>query len=188
MKLSHLILTVILIFIFASCAKDEIFDESKNLPELKKAKVAIPLKADLCAVPDMESSLILKPIPGLDPADPSSYITSRMIISGTGSHLGRVDSKESFCVVETFKMIFEGGVPFLYQIGIGHMVAANGDSYDYTWWVKASLPKLDYIGGVEITGGTGKFEGCSGSADMIGKFDEVNKTNCWTAEGTMEFN
>lgn len=65
MKISRLILVVTLIFIFAACAKDVMFNETANLPQLKKAKVAVPTKADLCAVPDMESSLILKPIPEL---------------------------------------------------------------------------------------------------------------------------
>jgi hypothetical protein len=187
MKLSHLIFIATFILIFAGCAKNDFFAEKENLPELRKAKVPIPFKAELCAVPDMESSLILKPIPGLDPTDPKSYVTSRMIISGTGTHLGRVVSEESFYRIEMFKMIFEAGVPFMYQTGVGHMVAANGDSYDYTWWAKASLPNLDYIGGIEVTSGTGKFKGCSGSADMTGKIDEVNLTNRWTAEGTMEF-
>lgn len=188
MKLSRLIFTVTLIFIFAACAKDELFDQSKNLPELKKANVAIPLKGDFSAVPDMQSSLILIPIPGLDPEDPASYDHSRMIVSGTSTHLGKIDSEKSFYVIESFEMILEGEVPFLVQTGSGHLVAANGDSFNYTWWAKASLPTLDYIGGIEITSGTGKLEGCSGTADMIGKFDEPNKINYWTLEGTMKFN
>lgn len=85
-------------------------------------------------------------------------------------------------------MIFEEEVPFFYQTGTGHLVAANGDSYDYTRWAKASLPNLEYVGGIEIKGGTGKFEGVRGSADMVGEIDETNLTNCWTIDGTMEFN
>lgn len=185
MKLSRLILTVTMIFIFAACAKDEMLDQSNNL-KLKKAKVAIPFKGDFSAVPDMESSLWLLPIPGLDPEDPASYLHTRMIVSGNCTHLGNIDSEKSFYVFETYELIFEGEEPFLSLTGSGHLVGANGDSVDLTWWSKGSLLTIDYFGEMEITGGTGKFEGCSGSTDMKGIMDD--KTNTWTLEGTMEFN
>lgn len=111
-----------------------------------------------------------------------------MIISGTGTHLGRLDAEKSFYEIQTFELIYEDDTPFFYQTGTGLMVAANGDSQSYTWWAKASLPNLDYVGKIEINGGTGKFEGCTGTVDMIGKIDQVSMTNCWTAEGTLEFN
>jgi hypothetical protein len=188
MKLSRLIFTTILIFIFAACAKDELLDQSKNLPELKKAKVAILLKGEFKAVPDTESSLILIPIPDLDPNDPANYDHARMIVSGNCTHLGKIDSKKSFYVIDTYEMILEEEVPFLMQTGTGQLVAANGDSFEFTWWAKASLPTLDYIGGIEIMSGTGRFKGCSGVSAMTGKFDEANKTNRWTTSGTIEFN
>jgi len=88
-------------FLFAGCAKDDAFDERLEGLELKEvhnmASVPIPFKAELCAVPDMESESILLPIPGLDPANPASYCKKRMIIGGTGTHPGRVeDSGTSF--------------------------------------------------------------------------------------------
>jgi hypothetical protein len=175
------------IFLFAGCAKDEMFEEPANSLQLKRANVPTPLKVDLCAVPDMESSFILKPIPGLDPTDPNNYITSRMIISGNGTRLGKVNPEKSYYDVVVFELLMENNVPFLYQSGTGLLVGANGDSFSYNWWAKASLPTLDYVGGIELTEGTGKFEGCSGSGDMVGRFDEVNLINCWTSEGFIKF-
>lgn len=77
------------------------------------------------------------------------------------------------------------GVPCFYQSDTGIIVAANGDSFQYTWWAKASLPDLNYIGGIELQGGTGKFKDCSGTLWMSGKFDEASRQNCWMIDGMM---
>ena len=188
MKRLSMFLTVFAILLMISgCNKDDIFTQSDNSLELKKAMVPIPSKAELCAVPDMESELILKPLPGLDPLDPSSYVTSRMIISGNASGMGKIDPAMSYYDIEVFELIFENDIPFLYQTGMGILVGANGDSYSYTWWAKASIPTLEYVGGSTIVSGTGRFEGASGTSDMVGMFDEVSLQNCWTLQGYIEF-
>ena len=173
-----------------SCTKDQ-FVQEESL-ELKKAKVPIPMKADFCATPDMTSPMMLMPIPGLDPTDPKSYLPSKMFVSGNATHMGLVDTEKSYTLVETLELIVEpvvGGSPlvFLKQTGTGVMTAANGDDYRITWWAKTSLANWTYIGEVEMFDGTGKFKGMTGTVQMVGAVDQVAGTNCWKADGFMEY-
>lgn len=186
-RLSMFLTFFAILLMISGCNKDDIFTQSDNSLDLKNAKVPIPYKAELCAVPDMESDLILKPLPGLDPEDPSSYVTSRMIISGNATGMGKIDPAMSYYDIDVFELIFENDIPFLYQTGTGILVGANGDSYSYSWWAKASLPTLEFIGGNTIVSGTGRFEGVSGTSDMAGKIDELSLQNCWTLDGYVEF-
>jgi hypothetical protein len=175
-------LFAVAMLLFAGCAKDEMFETDSNSPDLKNAKVPIPMKADLCAVPDMTSDMI--PFPGI----PDKYVPSKMIISGNGTHIGKVNAEKSFYKIDVFEIIMEEGVPFLFQSGTGYISAANGDSFDYTWWAKASLPDMNYIGEIELQGGTGIFNGCSGTLDMSGKINTETLLNSFTVEGKMKFN
>jgi hypothetical protein len=67
------------------------------------------------------------------------------------------------------------------------MVAANGDYYEFTAWVKTSLPSLVFISKTEIIpgSGVGRFEGITGYTNGGGQVDKVNHTNCWVNEGWM---
>jgi hypothetical protein len=172
-------LFAIAMLLFAGCAKDEMLDET---PDLKKAKVPIPMKADFCAIPDMT-------VMPLSVNTPGGVLTlpGGMYVTGTCSHMGIVDSEKSYSKVEALTFVMEDGKPFLLETGTGIMTAANGDNYKINWWVKTSLPSWEYIGEVEMFDGTGKFEGCSGTVDMVGTVDPVNHTNCWTGTGWMEF-
>ncbi len=176
-------LFAVVMLLFAGCAKDEMFDQNSNNPELKKAKVPIPMKADFCAIPDMNVPPVSTIIPGQGPM----YLPGGMFVTGTCTHMGRVNSEKSYCKVDELTFIMDEGKPYLLETGTGIMTAANGDSYKITWWVKTSLPDMNYVGEVEMFDGTGKFEGCSGTVDMLGAVDLVNQTNCWTGTGWMEF-
>jgi len=87
-------LFLVVILVIAGCSKDNTLFENPNNPELKKAKVPIPFKADCYALPDMESDPIL--ISGLDPSNPNNYFASRLIVSGTATHIGKIDAEKSF--------------------------------------------------------------------------------------------
>lgn len=181
---------MVLMMMLVACNKDE-FVQEESL-ELKKAKVPIPMKADFCATPDLTSPMMLIPIPGLDPTNPNSYLPSKMFVSGNSTHMGQVDSEKSYILVESLKLIVEpveGGSPlfFLKQTGTGVMTAANGDDYQITWWAKTSLANWTYIGEVKMFDGTGKFEGMTGTVQMVGAVDKVAGTNCWKADGFMEY-
>ncbi|HPG34627.1 MAG TPA: hypothetical protein PLM34_12280 [Lentimicrobium sp.] len=189
MKTLFSFFAIVMVF-FAGCAKDYTSDESLSSVELKKAKVAIPFKADLCAVPDMDSEPIFLPVPGFDPSNPAHYCKKKMIISGNGTHLGRVDgSGTSYYEVEGTEFMVEDSKPLLFQYGTGILVAANGDSFEFTWWVKSYLPEQIWAGEFEITpgSGTGKFQGISGILPSNGQANSVEHINCWTSEGFIEF-
>lgn len=181
---------MVLMMMFVACNNDQFVQEEPLT--LKKAKVPIPMKADFCATPDLTSPMMLIPIPGLDPTDPKNYLPSKMFVSGNATHMGRVDTEKSYSLVETLELIVEpvvGGSPlfFLKQTGTGVMTAANGDNYPITWWAKTSLANWTYIGEVQMFSGTGKFEGMTGTVQMIGAVDMVAGTNCWKADGFMEY-
>ena len=177
-------LFAIAMLLFAGCAKDEMFNEDMNNPELKKAKVPIPMKVDICATPNWESDWI-----GYDPDVTTDDMPSIMIPGGTGTHIGKLNSEKSYWEVLVYvPRVDSEGTIYLFQSGTGHWVAANGDIIDYIWRVDAALPNLDCVGVIEFQSGTGKFEGCSGTLDFIGTVDAETVTICYTGKRFMEFN
>lgn len=179
--------------LFAGCGEDYAFDERFDTfePEKtwKRAAVPIPFKGSFCAVPDVESE------PGsitLPNGTILEYCT-RMIISGTATHLGNVDSETSYYEVDNtvfgVDMLEDGPHPFLVQSGTGKLTAANGDSFEYTWWAKISLLDRKYAGDFEIIpgSGTGKFTGSSGLLEGVGQADPVEHINCFTLDGYMAY-
>jgi hypothetical protein len=162
--LSYLI--VLAVLVIAGCVTDDTMFETQNSLELKKAKVPIPMKMDCRAVPDTESDLLPVVI-----GDNTVYIYSRLIISGTGTHLGKIEAEKSFYVIKNGEFfINDDGIPSVRNSGDGKVVGANGDGFEFTWWIKESLVDYTFFGEMEITPGTGtgKFEGCSGSCDIVG--------------------
>ncbi len=124
---------VMAILVFAGCAKDESMFEDQNSLELKKAKVPIPFKLDAYVVTDRESDKVL--IEGLDPADPDSWFASRLICSGTATHLGKINPEKSFYILERLVLFFENGIPHSRNTGKGVIAGANGDGFEYTFTV-----------------------------------------------------
>ena len=164
-------LFAIVMLLFAGCAKDEMFDET---PDLKKAKVPVPMKADFCMAPNMQAGFIL--IVGLDPASPDSYLPKEGWISGHATHMGEIIMEKSptkFISAE----VTSTGVKALSE---GKITAANGDSYLFTA-TSYSFPDKPFTGEVYMYNGTGKFEGMTGTVIMTGS------GSCWTAEGTMTY-
>lgn len=165
-------LFAIVMLLFAGCAKDEMFDENSGNLELKKAKVPIPMKAEFCMTPNMEAGFIL--IDGLDPASPDSYLPKEGWISGNATHMGKVIMEKS---PTTFisAAVTQMGVK---TVSEGKITAANGDYYLFIA-TSYSMPDKTFTGDVWMYGGTGKFEGMTGSVVMTGQMP------CWTGEGTM---
>lgn len=166
-------LLVLAILVIAGCDKDNTMFETQDNMELKKAKVPIPFKADLYIVTDWESDKIL--VEGLDPEDSSSYANSRMIVSGTGTHLGKINTEKSFYEFENLKFFLdENGYPFTLNTGAGIIVAANGDSFEFTFKIIQNVIDYSWSGPNEIIpgSGTGKFEGCSGTLEAVGGWQD----------------
>lgn len=77
-----------------------------------------------------------------------------MIISGTCTHPGIIDSETSHYKVEAMQLLIETGHPFLMQPGTAKLTAANGDSFEFTCWAKISLPDRNYVREFEVIPGT----------------------------------
>lgn len=179
--------------LFAGCAEDYTFDERFDSfgPEKtwKRAAVPIPFEGIFCAVPDEESEPGSITLPNGNVID---YCT-RMIISGNATHLGKVDSETSYYEVDNTVFgvdVFDDGPhPYLRQSGTGKMTAANGDSFEFTWWAKISLTDRNWKGDFTLIPGSGKgkFDGSSGSFESIGQADPVEHRNCWTSEGYIQY-
>ena len=182
-------LFVIVMLLFAGCAKDEMFTDNMNNPELKKAKVPIPMKIEYCGTSDWSAGAISY-------GDPSTALPARMIVSGKATHMGKLNSEKSFWVAEVYEpRVDSEGVTYLFQSGTGHLVGANGDYINYAWWVNAALPDLDFTGEFTILNGSENLEGCSGTFNITGTVDIVEVENdlpmvtiCCSGEGLMEFN
>ncbi|MBW6536663.1 MAG: hypothetical protein K0B11_16770 [Mariniphaga sp.] len=156
---------VMAVIVIAGCAKDDTMFETQDNLELKKAKVPVPFKADLYMVLDLNSELMEVPLPG----GGIFYAKTGGILSGTCSHMGKIDAEKSYCYFKNMVfMLDEQGNPCSEQTGTGIIVGANGDSMETTWWNRQSWVDGSYIGTIDITKGTGKFEGCSGSGTTVG--------------------
>jgi hypothetical protein len=170
-------LLVVAILVIAGCAKDDTMFETQDNLELKKAKVPIPFKAELYATPDMESEIMVVPLPWGE----NRYVPSKMIVSGTATHFGKINSEKSYYEFKTMEFYYDENDKLIsYQTGLGILVGANGDSMEFNWWIKQSTETGDYFGENEIIpgSGTGKFEGCSGSASTVGGWHE-NGLGVW---------
>jgi hypothetical protein len=160
----------ILIFagLLAGCNKTGEFFENET-PELKKAqvKVTVPFKADFVGN--------YLPTSGVDIEMCGEYPMIRIFNegSGTGTHLGKFTHYFDFCVDNE-----TGEYPF------GHIeayfVAANGDKLFVSVAGQVIEGRLDhhpadvnsyFTDPWEITGGTGRFEGATGS----GVTDDYNR-------------
>jgi hypothetical protein len=167
--LMYLFLVVILVT--AGCAKDEARFENPTKMELKKAKVPIPIKGETWADPDMQSA-------------------TRLIVGGTCTHTGKIDSEKSYYDFYTQVYIEVDGLPFVDLTGFGKTVAANGDSFEFTFITRQSLTDGTLASKAVITpeSGTGKFKGGSGSFNTVGGYD-VSGAHLYvfTIEGEMVF-
>jgi hypothetical protein len=158
---------VMAVILLAGCAQDDTLFETQDNLELKKAKVPIPFKGEWYSVPDMESGFYSVPLPW----GGNMYITNRMLMSGKGSHLGKIDAEKSYGTITEMKVFLdENGNLLSVQSTITFLVAANGDSVALTSkgrqsWVDGSFVSQDEI----IPGsGTGRFKGVTGSAVTVG--------------------
>jgi hypothetical protein len=183
-------LFVIAMLLFAGCAKDDMFTDNMNNPELKKAKVPIPMKIEYCGTSDWSLGAISY-------GDPNTALPIKMIVSGKATHMGKFNSEKSYWLAEVYEpRVDSEGITYLFQSGTGYLVGANGDYINYAWEVNAALPDLDFTGKLTLQDGTGNFEGCSGTINVAGTVVviadvDVNVpptvTICCSGEGLMEF-
>ncbi|HSO85664.1 MAG TPA: hypothetical protein VLQ91_03875 [Draconibacterium sp.] len=147
-------LFVMAVILIAGCAQDDTMFETPESMELKSAKVPIPLKGEGWSDPDLQSS-------------------TRLIIGGIGTHLGKINSEQSYYDFKTQNYVEVDGLPFFDLTGFGKLVGANDDSFDFTFSTIQSLVDYSLVSKCDITpgSGTGKFKDCTGSFNTVGAPD-----------------
>jgi hypothetical protein len=99
--------------------------------------------------------------------------------AGTGTHLGTFTIKLSFC----------GRGDGTLDNGVGTFVAADGDLLDVTFYGVSDRgsPVLTFTSYVTFTGGTGRFDGATGTAIVHGIFDTRTNSGPADWDGTITF-
>lgn len=172
------------LLLLAGCAKDDMFNETQGLPELKKAKVPIPSKGEICMV--YNHDVPLRHVDGTPYGPiPDLYVSGEAWLSGQMTHMGKL-SEESWMRSISAQLdkdaLSEGKV----VIAAVFEATSYGASGDYT--VGLSNVRLDVTnpdqwtitGFWEITGGSGKYENSTGSGVLSGSLP------CWEMEGTVQ--
>lgn len=167
---------VIMMIMLVACNKDQFVQDEPLL--LKKAKVEIPMKADFCFTPDM--TLPPVHIAGLPFDLPAYYLPGGGWMSGNATHMGEIIMEESALTI--IDGSFDPGTGIVTWNATGKATAANGDYYLYnaTTYVSPG-PEKSFTGNVWMHDGVGKFEGATGTVQMVGQ------GTCWHAEGTMTY-
>lgn len=144
----------------AGCAKDDPIDENP-----------IAFKSECWSVPDLK-------------------VSSKYMIRGTASHLGKINTEQSYFDFKTVKYMKIDGFPFFDMRGMGKMAGVNGDSFEFNFKISQSLTDQHLGGKIDIIpgSGTGIFKGCCGCLDIIGRINakEVHSF-VFTMEGALVF-
>ena len=103
--------------------------------------------------------------------------TYTMTREGTGTHIGKFTMAD----VTTLTLTNDG----IWFEGSGTIVAADGDEIDLDSWGWTWAPG-DAAGSFEITGGTGRFEGATGSGTLTATMGE-DGIQTIELEGTIDY-
>ena len=171
--------------LFAGCAKDEMFDDNINTPELKKAKVPIPVKGEVCMIPNPEGERMPVTRGPNGTIIPGMTLDKTANFYGIQSHMGKLGEQSLMTGVSAYLDLAE--LPTRRVIVTVYEVmtfAANGD---YTTGISESRIDVTDIdnkiitGTYTITGGSGRFENVSGGGEISGVLP------CWNVEGTIKY-
>jgi hypothetical protein len=110
--------------------------------------------------------------------------TEVMSIIGNATHLGNVKGSIMTLVRPT-------PPPPLVATFSGILMAANGDYVNFNGYsnmtITAPPASGTMVGKIFITGGTGRFSGCTGEADLVGIFDMVASCTSYSIDGTITY-
>jgi hypothetical protein len=177
-------------------------DVSAESRSVNKRK-AVPFKATFSTIRNLDESGPDPEFCGPNPAKlknvQDGYSHLREFRNGNATHLGKFTTKIIFCMDvsevlptdDTPGQLTEGeSIP--YENGIGTFTAANGDKLYFTSSgavLPSSHPDYDFEfqDPFTITGGTGRFEGATGSGmtDSLVDFAEDRTDHKWT--GSIKF-
>ena len=152
-------LLIIVMLLFAGCAKDEMFNDEADM-NLKKAEMKmIPLRADFYSIT----------------TDVDDYmLPSEGYLVGNFPHLGKLISEKSIWKATTTGVVFnEDASGYLSSTSHveGQDVAANGDILFYYFDSNFDYVNNVFTVTVKYKGGTGRFENCTGEGFCIGYID-----------------
>ena len=177
-------LFVIAMLLFAGCEKDEMFNENMNIPELKKAKVPIPLKGEICMI-DNEVDRI--PVHFGSPDGPvvsGATVVRNAFLYGNLTHMGKLDEQSSMTGREGAYLdaaAYSEGKIIVVATYDGRLFAANGDYIDLVSNIRIDRGAQTISADYTITGGSGRFENAAGNGFLSGLLP------CWDSEGTIVY-
>jgi hypothetical protein len=110
--------------------------------------------------------------------------TEVMSITGNASHFGIIRNSEMTLVRPT-------PPPPLISTFNGILIAANGDYVNFNGSCNMTITNPPaggtMMGTIYITGGSGRFSGCTGEALMTGTFSMSEDWAEWTLDGTITY-
>jgi hypothetical protein len=167
------------------CAKEDPLTQDnanavsdQNL-KCKPQPLTLPMKAWFSATPDFT-------VPPLacSPVEYGMALASGQWVSGHATFVGKVNEKKSYCA---WKECYFSGPIQLTAACEGTITAADGSCLFYKGITVSNLADFTFTGPITLTGGTGRFKGCTGLVQMTGKMDPLTGNASWTAEGTITF-
>lgn len=182
------LLAVALVMLF-SCTKAPMDEEvSPGVKNLKK--VPVPMKIDICMTPDtnrlhVEGTPLVNELG--DTIIPSLDLSVGSLLSGHGTHIGQLIKEESNMTgYDAYLMteLLPQGKVVIAATYDGILTAANHDKLSYISYIQIDVtkpPTKIITGDVELTGGTGRFEGATGNCTINGIVP------CWSVDGYILF-
>jgi len=185
------------IMLMTACRKDVssdtmISEEVSSKTNAEKAKVTRPMKVAFNSSADPASPALTCTLPGV----PFGIANSGYFLHGNATHFGPINSETSigidgFCNLSASTFI-------LSTTTSGQIVAADGSKITYTGNDEIDLNNIIFHGGTTatitglwtITGGTGRFDGASGSFQINGIVDVTSAGGpafSITGEGTITY-
>lgn len=184
MKLKFLFLIIAaLLFLFNGCNKDAFFDEETSV-ELKKAKVPIPLKGEVCMIDNPDDRI---PVHFWNPEGdvvPGATVVGIAFLYGNLTHMGKLDEQSYMTGREGAYLDYDAylqGKTIVVATYDSWLFAANGDYIQIVSNIKIDRGAQTITGNYTITGGSGKFVNAAGKGSFSGVLP------CWNAEGTLEY-
>jgi len=158
----------------------------------ESAKATSPMKVDFYSSVNAASPALACTLPGV----PFGIANSGYFLHGNATHFGLIDSETS--MGQDGSCNLSASTFILSTTTAGQIVAANGDKITYTGSDEIDLNNIIFHAGTTatitgvwtITGGTGRFDGASGSFTISGIVDVTTAggpTFSITGEGTITY-
>jgi len=185
------LMMVSLVMLF-SFSKDMLTDENVDL---KKAKVPIPLKGEMCMtwnldVPSLPVTGTPVPKPSGEILIPQLYMSGAAWLTGHSTHMGEFIPEQThmtglhaeldMAALSNDKVIITAEYEAI-------LTGANGDHIDLLSQIQIDVTdpsnwtNWTITGNYKVTGGSGKFENATGSGVLNGQLP------CWDFEGTLVY-